>query len=65
MLISWVLTVQPDEPVAVSANLGRAAHAWFLDRVRAADPALAEELHGGQGVRPFTVSDLTGFKNLV
>ena len=64
MLISWVLTLQPDEPVAVPANLGRAVHAWFLDRVRAADPALAEELHGGQGGRPFTVSDLTGFKNL-
>jgi CRISPR-associated endoribonuclease Cas6 len=64
MLLSWVLTLQPHAPATVPANLGRAAHAWFLDRVRAADPALAEDLHSGQGQRPFTVSDLTGFKNL-
>jgi CRISPR-associated endoribonuclease Cas6 len=58
MLLSWVLTLQPEEPTPVPANLGRAAHAWFLSRVRAADAALAEELHGGQGLRPFTVSNL-------
>jgi CRISPR-associated endoribonuclease Cas6 len=58
MLLSWILTLQPEEPVTVPANLGRAAHAWFLGRVRAADPALADELHHGQGVRPFTVSNV-------
>ena len=58
MLLSWVLKLEPQEPATVPANLGRAAHAWFLGRVRAADPALAEELHGGQGLRPFTVSNL-------
>jgi CRISPR-associated endoribonuclease Cas6 len=66
MLLSWILSLQPEEPATVSTNLGRAAHAWFLDQVRAADPALAEALHGGQepalssakGQRPFTVSNL-------
>jgi CRISPR-associated endoribonuclease Cas6 len=58
MLLSWVLTLQPEEPVTVPANLGRAVHAWFLDRVQAADPALADEIHGGPGQRPFTASNL-------
>ncbi len=58
MLLSWVLSLQPEREGRVPTNLGRAAHAWFLDRVRAADPALAEELHSGQGQRPFTVSNL-------
>ena len=58
MLLSWVLTLQPEEPATVPANLGRAVHAWFLGRVRAADPALADEVHGGAGQRPFTVSNL-------
>lgn len=60
MLISWVISLQPAESVLVSPNLGRATHAWFLDRVRQADPALAEELHQGHGQRPFTVSNLLG-----
>jgi CRISPR-associated endoribonuclease Cas6 len=58
MLLSWILTLQPDEPVTVPANLGRAAHAWFLERVGTADAPLAQELHGGQGLRPYTVSNL-------
>jgi len=63
MLLSWVLTLQPTAEATVPANLGRATHAWFLDQVRAASPALAEALHRGDGLRPFTVSDLTGSKN--
>jgi len=58
MLLSWVLKLEPEKPATVPANLGREAHAWFLGRVRAADEALAAELHGGQGLRPFTVSNL-------
>lgn len=58
MLLSWVLTLKPQEPATVPANLGRAAHAWFLGQVAAADAALAQELHSGQGLRPFTVSNL-------
>jgi len=60
MLLSWVISLQPTEPVSTPANLGRSAHAWFLDQVRQADPALAEELHQGQAQRPFTVSNLLG-----
>jgi CRISPR-associated endoribonuclease Cas6 len=58
MLLSWILKLQPEQPATVPAHLGRAAHAWFLGRVRAADPALAGDLHSGQGLRPFTVSNL-------
>ncbi|MDY7041292.1 MAG: CRISPR-associated endoribonuclease Cas6 [Chloroflexota bacterium] len=60
MLISWVISLQPAKPVSISPNLGRAAHAWFLERVRQADPPLAEKLHQGHGQRPFTVSNLLG-----
>lgn len=60
MLISWVITLQPTASVTVPRNLGRAAHAWFLDQVRRADADLAQLLHGGQAQRPFTVSNLLG-----
>ena len=60
MLISWIISLQATAPATVSPNLGRAAHAWFLDQVRRADPALADDLHRGQKQRPFTVSNLLG-----
>jgi len=60
MLISAVLTLAPTQPVTLPANLGRAAHAWFLNQVRAAAPALAEALHAPNQERPFTVSNLRG-----
>jgi len=60
MLISAVITLIPARPAAVPANLGRAVHAWFLDWVRAQDPALAEVLHTPNQERPFTVSNLWG-----
>lgn len=40
--------------------MGRAAHSLLLDCVRQADPALAESLHAGTGLRPFTASGLIG-----
>jgi len=58
MLLSWVLKLQPVEPATAPSNLGRKAHAWFLERVAAVDAPLAAELHDGQGLRPFTVSNL-------
>ncbi len=58
MLISAVLTLAPTGPVTLPANLGRAAHAWFLNQVRAAAPTLAEALHAPNQERPFTVSNL-------
>ena len=60
-LLSLVLTVRPVAAGAVQASLGRAAHAVLLDAIRAADPALAEELHAGSGLRPFTASNLVGY----
>lgn len=60
MLISAVLTLAPTGPVTLPANLGRAAHAWFLNQVRAADPAIAQALHEPNQERPFTVSNLRG-----
>ncbi len=60
MLISVVFTLTPTQPITLPANLGRATHAWFLEQVRAADPALAETLHAPNQERPFTVSNLWG-----
>ena len=60
MLISVVLSLTPTQTVTLPANLGRATHAWFLDQVRSADPALAETLHAPNQERPFTVSNLWG-----
>ncbi|MBI3243457.1 MAG: CRISPR-associated endoribonuclease Cas6 [Chloroflexi bacterium] len=72
-LLSVVLTVTPaltpnPSPVLEERQIrggengyGRAAHAVLLDAVREHDPALAESLHAGSGLRPFTVSDLIGY----
>jgi CRISPR-associated endoribonuclease Cas6 len=60
MLISAVLTLTPTQPVTLPANLGWAAHAWFLNWVRGQDTALAEALHTPNQERPFTVSNLLG-----
>ena len=58
MLLSWVISLQPAEAVSTPTNLGRAAHAWFLEQVRRADADLAQELHQGHGLRPFAISNL-------
>ena len=60
-LLSLVLTLRPLAAGAGQASLGRAAHAVLLDAIRAADPALAEQLHAGSGLRPFTASNLVGY----
>jgi CRISPR-associated endoribonuclease Cas6 len=39
---------------------GRAAHALLLETAARSDPALAERLHAGDGLRPFTCSSLAG-----
>jgi CRISPR-associated endoribonuclease Cas6 len=62
MLLAAVITVNPVEPASVPAALGRAAHAWFLDRVNEVDASLARRLHDAEGPRPFTVSNLWGGK---
>jgi CRISPR-associated endoribonuclease Cas6 len=60
MLLAAVVALNPVEPGEVSASLARAAHAWLLARIAAADAALAEHLHGDEGPRPFTASNLWG-----
>jgi CRISPR-associated endoribonuclease Cas6 len=60
-LASVVLTLRPLQTLAVVPHLGRAAHALLLDAVHRFDPALAETLHSGSDLRPFTASDLIGY----
>ena len=60
-LLSLALTLRPLTAGAGPPNFGRAAHAVLLDAVRGADPALAETLHAGSGLRPFTASGLIGY----
>jgi CRISPR-associated endoribonuclease Cas6 len=60
MLVSWVITLQPEEAVTVPIDLGRATQAWFLTQVQQADPALAQRLHEPNAPKPFTVSALRG-----
>ena len=60
MLVSLVLFLEPQGAVEMPADLGRAVHAWFLGRVREDNPPLAERLHEGHALRPFTLSPLRG-----
>ncbi len=60
MLLSCVILLRPGSRATLAADTGRAAHAWFLAQVRRADPALAEDLHRPNALRPFTVSGLRG-----
>jgi len=60
-LLSLILTLRPLAAAKDLNALGRASHALLLDAVRWSDPALAEELHTGDGLRPFTASDLIGY----
>ncbi len=60
-LLSLVLTLRPLTQANAVNAFGRASHALLLDAVRWADPALAEHLHAGDGLRPFTASDLIGY----
>jgi len=62
MLLAAVITLKPTEPAAVPAALGRAAHAWLLDRIQQVDAPLARQLHESDGPRPFTASNLWGAK---
>jgi CRISPR-associated endoribonuclease Cas6 len=60
-LLSLVLTLRPLRPLTEVPHMGRAAHALLLNAMDWFDPALADELHSGSDLRPFTVSDLIGF----
>jgi CRISPR-associated endoribonuclease Cas6 len=60
MLLSTLIRLNPLKPVPLPINLGRAAYAFFLDLVSDHDPALAEDLHAADRLKPFTVSSLKG-----
>lgn len=59
-LLSAVLTLRPLAALADVPPLGRAAHALLLNAVHWADAALADEIHTGSEMRPFTTSNLIG-----
>ena len=63
MLLAAVITLTPTAPATVPAALGRAAHAWLLDRIQQTDASLAQRLHESDGPRPFTASNLWGTKH--
>ena len=60
MLLAAVITLTPLEPASAPAALGRAVHAWLLDRIERVDADLAHRLHEDKGPRPFTASNLWG-----
>lgn len=57
-LLSAILFLNPTSAGESRGSLGRAAHAWLLDRVLAYDHRLATALHEPNQERPFTVSDV-------
>ncbi len=59
-LLSLVLTLRPLHIMSDPPPMGRAAHALLLNAIRYSDPALAEQLHSGSEIRPFTASDVIG-----
>jgi CRISPR-associated endoribonuclease Cas6 len=65
-MLSLVLTLRPlaDSSVPAGRPLpswwGSSAHALLLSAIDKVDPALAGRLHDGQGLRPFTASNLIG-----
>jgi CRISPR-associated endoribonuclease Cas6 len=54
VLLSVVVAVRPTAPARLPPALGRAAHAVFLDWVRAVAPAEATALHAAEPLKPFT-----------
>lgn len=62
-LLALTLILEPTPAAAGSpapAWWGRAAHALWLDVIAQADPALAQALHDGSDLRPYTLSNLMG-----
>lgn len=60
MLTSTLLTLTPRREGDAPASQGRAIQGWFLGRIAAHDPALADRLHAGSALRPYTLSNLIG-----
>ncbi len=58
MLISFLLTLTPEAPATLPADLGRAVQAETLARLARVAPDLAEQVHAGDGPKPLTCSNL-------
>jgi len=58
MLTSLVITLQTPTAARLPASLGRAGQALLLRLISQRDPVLAEQLHAGAGLRPYTASNL-------
>lgn len=58
MLIAITLALTLDNDVTLPAHLGRANYAASLQRLAAADPALAQAIHDGDGPKPITCSSI-------
>lgn len=58
MLTSLIITLQAPVATRLPASLGRASQALLLRLIDQRDPALAEEIHAGAGLRPYTASNL-------
>jgi len=59
-LYSISVVLEPVKEAVTSQTHGYHTYAMFLNLLRASDPALAEELHGVDGHKPFTISPLQG-----
>jgi CRISPR-associated endoribonuclease Cas6 len=59
-LFSIFVSVKPLQAGVIPMAHGYHVYALFLNIIRRSDPALAEILHAGEQVKPFTVSTLNG-----
>ncbi len=60
MLASFIVRLQPVRSCQVGDTLGRSLQGLLLNLLAHADASLADRLHTGSGVRPYTVSTLSG-----
>ncbi len=59
-LYSISVVMRPLQPGAIPLAHGYHVYALFLNIIRASNPVLAEKLHAGDAVKPFTTSTLIG-----
>ena len=60
MLIAIVMELESTGTATLPAELGRANYAAVLEQLGRLDPALAEDIHAGNGPKPVTCSGLLG-----
>lgn len=60
MLTSMVINLKALETQPYDLKSGRYVHAFFLDTIKKGNKELAEGIHSGSGIKPFTVSPIQG-----